>query len=224
MGGGGSSQKELPIDVGQRIRIGMKDPSDIRDLLRKLLQAGLTQRDIATRIGTTQATVSRWVNGSDPRGSHRDSIRALAGQVGIVPGMTAMVTGYIDQKDGIRYFPYSETGRRVQIPYSAEGKTALEIRGPVFGFPLVGWFIYYQDRRPRLQPEHLGALCILGVDGDVHLGVPRAGSRPGSYDLTLLSGQLVTNIVPEELRSCWAAFVTAIAPEIAPEYTKPPML
>ncbi|EJF88610.1 XRE family transcriptional regulator [Bartonella melophagi] len=39
---------------------------------------GLTQRDLASKLNVTQATISRWLaSESDPRGSHRDAILEL---------------------------------------------------------------------------------------------------------------------------------------------------
>ena len=41
------------------------------------LELGLTQREIADRVGVTEATVSRWESG-DIRNMRRDKIAALA--------------------------------------------------------------------------------------------------------------------------------------------------
>ncbi|MCX5581349.1 LexA family protein [Kaistia terrae] len=47
-------------------------------LERILADRRWTQSDLASALGVTQATVSRWFHGSDPRGATRDQIRQLA--------------------------------------------------------------------------------------------------------------------------------------------------
>lgn len=42
-----------------------------------LTVTGWKQDVLAEKLGTTQATISRWINGSDPRGEKHDAIRAL---------------------------------------------------------------------------------------------------------------------------------------------------
>jgi len=56
------------------------------DVVRALLQSGLKQNKIADELGVTQATVSRWLAGSDPRGETRDKIIDLGREHGIVNG------------------------------------------------------------------------------------------------------------------------------------------
>lgn len=192
----------------------MKDPADIHGLLSKLLASGLTQKDIAERIGTTQATVSRWCNGADPRGRHRDSLRALAGQVGVIGGMTAPVVGYLDDMELVHLFPDGQTMRRVAMN-GGDLISALEVRSPVLGLPVPGWLIFFEDRRPRLRKEHVGSLCLVGIDGHIFLRVPALGRQPGAFDLASEWGPSFLNVLPAE-RRVWAAFVTAIAPEVPP--------
>lgn len=58
-----------------RIRIFMK----ISDLVRQLLtMEHVKQEDLARDMGVTQATVSRWKAGSEPRGPQRDKLISLA--------------------------------------------------------------------------------------------------------------------------------------------------
>ncbi len=52
---------------------------NIRETLNAILSARQwKQDDLARELGVSQATVSRWFNGSDPRGRYRDQIRRLA--------------------------------------------------------------------------------------------------------------------------------------------------
>lgn len=46
-------------------------------LRRIMLETGLNQTQIAKHLNTTQATVSRWLSGSDPQGEFRDAIHAM---------------------------------------------------------------------------------------------------------------------------------------------------
>lgn len=48
-----------------------------KTLLTIIDRTGWNQDRLAERLGTTQATVSRWMSGSDPRGAKRDAIRRL---------------------------------------------------------------------------------------------------------------------------------------------------
>jgi phage repressor protein C with HTH and peptisase S24 domain len=50
---------------------------DYRQLLRIMLQ-DTKQEDLAKELGTTQATISRWLTGQEPRGSALERIRGLA--------------------------------------------------------------------------------------------------------------------------------------------------
>lgn len=50
---------------------------DYRQLLRIMLQ-DTKQEDLALELDTTQATISRWLSGQEPRGSALERIRALA--------------------------------------------------------------------------------------------------------------------------------------------------
>lgn len=50
---------------------------DYRQLLRIMLQ-DTKQEDLAQELGTTQATISRWLTGQEPRGSALERIRGLA--------------------------------------------------------------------------------------------------------------------------------------------------
>lgn len=50
---------------------------DYRQLLRIMLE-DTKQEDLAQELGTTQATISRWLSGQEPRGSALERIRGLA--------------------------------------------------------------------------------------------------------------------------------------------------
>lgn len=69
---------------------------DFRDLvLRTMSAAGLTQESLATKLGVSQATVSRWVRATDPSEpyySHYSKILALAEQFALVPPRAGAVS------------------------------------------------------------------------------------------------------------------------------------
>lgn len=59
---------------------------DIAAIVRQLLAIeDITQSRLADEFEVEQATVSRWLSGSEPRGDTRDKIVALAKAKGIVP-------------------------------------------------------------------------------------------------------------------------------------------
>ncbi len=52
-----------------------KKPMNIVQMITELKQdAGLKQEFIANELGVSQATISRWISGSEPRGHHRDKL------------------------------------------------------------------------------------------------------------------------------------------------------
>lgn len=58
---------------------------DVKKIISDLTKvAGLKQDAIAAELETTQATVSRWASGSDPRGSNRDALYDLAVKYGVM--------------------------------------------------------------------------------------------------------------------------------------------
>jgi transcriptional regulator with XRE-family HTH domain len=67
------------------------NPNDMSGLIVALLaKRAWNQDDLARRLKTTQATVSRWLAGAEPRGDKRDAIRRLATDVGLLEdGTTA---------------------------------------------------------------------------------------------------------------------------------------
>jgi repressor LexA len=68
-------------DIPVRIFSGM----DVNATLRGIMQArGWNQDELSDRLGTTQATVSRWLAGAEPKGRNMERIRELALESGVI--------------------------------------------------------------------------------------------------------------------------------------------
>jgi transcriptional regulator with XRE-family HTH domain len=56
---------------------------EIKEILRKLIESGMTQEEIATAIGSSQTNVSRWLNDRDPKYASGKKIEQLGLSRGI---------------------------------------------------------------------------------------------------------------------------------------------
>jgi len=186
------------------------------DLLRRLMaEVGFNQYDLAERLGVTQGTVSRWLRGTDPRGSHRDAIIALAREQGLLsrPDVAMVpVVGRVgaDPSGAILYADGQGTGDMAVLPPGADlSCVAVEVVGHSMGLRAPdGSLIFYGDRREAPQEDMLGHLVIVGLpSGEVLLKRMLRGGEPGLFDLESVVGDIRQNERVE-----WAAHIMAIVP------------
>lgn len=185
-------------------------------LLRRLMDdIGFNQYELAERLGVSQGTVSRWLKGSDPRGSHRDAIIALAREQGLLraPDVAMVpIVGRVgaDPSGAILYADGQGTGDMAVLPPGADMScVAVEVAGHSMGLRAPdGSLIFYADRRDPPQEDMLGHLVIVGLPtGEVLLKRLLRGAGPGLFDLESVVGDIRQNERVE-----WAAHIMSIVP------------
>lgn len=182
--------------------------------LRAILkETGWTQTDLATRLETTQATVSRWLKGSEPEGHRRDAIVDLYNEVvsdksdnggEVVPLKGRVGAGAIVEAidHGAAEF--------VEAPADARPNTvAVEVSGDSM-FPAYedGTLLYYS----KLLPPHdlLNRRCVVQLaDQRIFVKVLRMGSVDDVWTLQSLN-PLVADITDVAVE--WAAPIDWIKP------------
>jgi repressor LexA len=201
---------------------------DLTAVIRALLERrGWNQEDLANRLKTTQATVSRWLAGAEPRGDKRDAIRQLATEVGILEdGSTARnhivpimgrVGGGASIEPDFEQVP-AEGVEQVELPYA--------ISDDLIGFRVVGDSMaptYEEDAIivvDREQPYSLdymvgmrAAVLAVAPDGERrrYLKSLRRGSKPDTYNLDSINDRSPTI---RDVKIAWASPVRMIIPNI----------
>jgi phage repressor protein C with HTH and peptisase S24 domain len=102
---------------------------DYRQLLRIMLQ-DTKQEDLAQELGTTQATISRWLSGQEPRGSALERIRSLARARRLAQDATIEPNDVTNQSSVFRASQMSSPHK------SAKGKQAPQPRGDIANFTI----------------------------------------------------------------------------------------
>jgi phage repressor protein C with HTH and peptisase S24 domain len=175
------------------------------------------QTKLAKRLGTTQPTVSRWIDGAEPKSHHERRILQLANKLRIInhssesAEYTVQKVGYVGAGGEVLYSEGQGPFGEAEMP--PEGKTplmvAVEVRGDsMAGLLGHGSIIYYDNRREPPTDELFGKLCVVGLaDGRVLVKRLLRG-RNGLYDLySLAAVPLLDQAVT------WAARVSFIRPE-----------
>jgi transcriptional regulator with XRE-family HTH domain len=189
---------------------------DVREKLTWLIDTNAwTQTELADRLGTTQPTVNRWLNGADPRGSTREKINELYEAVhnGVEDAQVGMVrlSGKIgaDPSGTVLFAESDELDEWVPIPPGGSQKdSALEVAGhSMRGVADDGAIIYYSSPRTP-SDDYLGEVVVCEVETGERL-VKRMlrGSRRGLYDLESVNGDTRRD---EKLH--WIAEITSIVP------------
>jgi transcriptional regulator with XRE-family HTH domain len=185
-------------------------------ILRRLMSdIGFNQYELAERLGVSQGTVSRWLKGTDPRGSHRDAIINLAREQGLLEASDTLMIPIVgrvgaDPSGTILYAEGQGTGDMALIPPGADSScVAVEVAGHSMGLRAPdGSLIFYADRRDPPQEDMLGHLVIVGLpSGEVLLKRMLRGAEPGRFDLESVMGNIRQNERVE-----WAAHIMSIVP------------
>lgn len=110
-----------------RMRIGHADipcsiskSMGVAEIVRDLLATGMNQEELARAVEVKQPQVSRWLDGSEPRGVTRDKLFALAKSKGIAAASGAS----IERPPAPLYPPQPEApkpGDRIPVMGTAEG-------------------------------------------------------------------------------------------------------
>lgn len=184
---------------------------------------GLTQEEFADKLEVSQSTVTRWENGSVPRGPLLQRIADLANTtverlfgVGELPDPSHAnipVVGYVGA--GSQVLPFDDYARGqgmafVERPPGLTGDAvALEVQGDSM-FPTAenGWKLIYTGEQTVLEEEVLNRLCVVKLADDrVMVKRLMRGTQQGRYHL------VSSNAPPiEDAEIVWAARVKAIIP------------
>lgn len=182
----------------------------LREILR---ETGWTQEELASRLETSQATVSRWFKGSEPQGHRRDAILALYRSVTASDKpsnddiRTVRLIGYIGA--GQTIYPLDDgADDRVEAPSDAKPSTvAAKIRGDSM-LPLFheNWLIYWSKSLP--VEDMINQLCVVQVaDGRLLVKTLRRGSEHGLWTLTSFNASDI-----EDVEVDWVAPIDWIKP------------
>jgi repressor LexA len=189
---------------------------NVADLIRQIqLATGWTQSELAEKLDTTQANVSRWVGGSEPKRDNYDKIVAQCRQLGLyVPVVTAsppasiVVSGFV----GTRGEVFQGGVPRIEAPMvpSPTVKTvALIVQGDAMAPEIrANWIIYYEDSQSAPSPDIIGMPCVVALKcGKILVRTPYPG-RNGLWNLAAANG-----VVSLDQDILWAELITFIKPQ-----------
>lgn len=186
-----------------------------REILRLTRE---TQGELAERLGVSQASVSRWVNGKEVEANNRDLIQKEAKRLGIInrksgaPVTSVQIVGYVGAGGTIDFEQGQGPHGEAALPPSGTtpSMVAVEVRGDSMSGALEsGWLVYYDDRRDPPEDDLIGKLCVIGLsDGRVLIKRLYRGRKAKHFDL------LSSNSPPlHDQPVTWAAKVVWIAPK-----------
>jgi len=179
--------------------------NDFADLLRSIM-AALPGRDkqaeLARRLGVEQPTVSRWLNGAEPRGRNLRKIENLSRDLGLEDdirsedvaaslaptnsyGVTKVV-GYVGAGAQAHHYAVSQGDLdEIRAPeWASENTVAVEVIGGSLGKMFDRWYVFYDDVRRPVTPDLIGKLCVVGLSDDrVLIKKIMRNGKLGSFDL-----------------------------------------
>lgn len=198
---------------------------DVAAVLRGLLQAGLTQAELAERLHTTQPSVSRWLAGArEPSGPAMLLIRELAVEHGILDDAvperrdhTLAIMGYIgagaEIDTAFEQLP-PEGIEEVTLPYAVdEGLVGFIVRGDSMVPRVNDGEIVVVETEQSLATERLmfQEAAVRTYDGHRYVKRIMPGARPHVYDLESINGR---NPTIRNVRIAWASAVRMIIPNV----------
>lgn len=185
---------------------------------------GMNQTEFAEALEVTQATVSRWENGSIPDHDHLYALANMAGTtierfIGTTPialdvsGEPIPVVGFVGAGATVYAWDDLEQGDGhdfVERPPFVKGQAvAVEVRGDSL-IPVAedGWRLVYVGDQTVIEDEVLNRLCVVALtDGRILVKRLARGSKPQRYHLISTNAPMI-----EDAEIMWAARVRAIIP------------
>jgi phage repressor protein C with HTH and peptisase S24 domain len=186
--------------------------------IRAILKAsGLNQTELAERLNTTQATVSRWLKGSEPKGRFFEAINALyeelmdnaprpEGRENIVPVMGYIGAGSTIEPDFEQVPPEGIFPVIVPFPMPQE-MIAFQVKGdsmlPVYkdGFVIV----VYKEQQRNLESFYGEDAAVRTSDGRRFIKTIQRGSS--GVNLFSFNAPLIENVHLE-----WIGEIFAVLP------------
>jgi repressor LexA len=202
----------------------------VTQVLYEILKVrGWTQEQLAERLGTTQATVSRWLKGAEPRGSKLEEIRLLARESGLLDDAPAErqvipIMGYVgaggDVEPDFEQVP-DDGLDQVELPY------VVGIVGDPVGFAVrgesmqpkysAGEIVIVEREQPWSIDSMIGDYAVvLTYEGRRFIKKIMPGAEPHTYDLVSVNGPTI-----ESVRLRWASPVRLVIPPIGLKRVRP---
>lgn len=197
----------------------MTQGTDYQALTKAILKkTGEKQAQLAERLGVSQPSISRWVNGFPPELHHADIIDSEARRLRIgnrKPGANVTsvpVVGYVGAGGTIAFDESQGPFGEADMPPKSGSSSlvAVIVRGDSMSGVLEdGWTVYYEDRRDPPDETLHAKLCIVGLkDGRVLIKNLYPGRKTRHYDLHSANAPVLLDQLVE-----WAAKITWIAPK-----------
>ncbi|MDE2099583.1 MAG: LexA family transcriptional regulator [Patescibacteria group bacterium] len=186
-------------------------------ILQQLIrETGWNQTQLGKELKVEQSTISRWLDGAEPKLHQRDRILGLAKKLGIVKNdylgeATVPIVGYVGAGGQILYNegqgPFGEA--KMPPKNATENTVAVVVRGDSMAGQLEdGWTVYYDRRQSPPLESLVGKLCVVGLqDGRVLIKKLLPGHATGCYHLYSFNAAPMLDQTVE-----WAAMVSWIAP------------
>lgn len=203
---------------------------DIPGVLRRIMERiSGGQVELTKRLGgkISQPTVSRWLDGAEPKGGNYRRIMDLAREVGAIgdesvtsedvavgmdsntPERTVPIAGFVSAGAEAKFIPLpaGELDRVPAPPGATDLTQCLQVRGDSLGELFDRWLVFYDDVRSPITPDLIGKLCIVGL-ADERVVVKKIKREGGHY-------VLVSNTEPPIVGATivWAAKVTDMRPQ-----------
>jgi transcriptional regulator with XRE-family HTH domain len=174
---------------------------DYARVLKAIMRAtGWNQEVLADNLKTTQATISRWLKGREPKGKAVDRIRELAVEHGVVteaarPGRTIVpVEGYIGA--GAEIEPEFEQGtlEEVEIPLAVPDEM---IAFKVKGFSMVPRYdeddvVLVHRHQRRTTSSLIGTeAAVRTADNRRYLKKIAVGPKPNTFNLESFNARTI---------------------------------
>lgn len=195
-------------------------------ILKQIMATGdFNQVELAKRLRVTQPTVSRWLEGAQPKVDQHNRILAEARRLGVleeangepletaapVPAIpTVRVVGYVGAGAEAHFYAVSQGDLdEVLAPEGAtENTVAVEVRGHSLGSMFDRWLVFYDDVRRPVTADLVGRLCVVGLEtGQILVKKLRRSRERGLFDLESENEPTISGMAIE-----WAAPVKAMTP------------
>jgi transcriptional regulator with XRE-family HTH domain len=193
---------------------------EMKALIRALLDArDWTQADLAARLRTTQVTVSRWLDGTEPRGLMRDRIRDLAEETGLIekPGDKHVIAimGYVGAGAVIEpdFEQVPDDGlEQIELPFANDDDLiGFQVRGDSM-MPKYdpGEILVVAREQPMSFDSMIGHFAIVRTkDGRRLVKRIMPGPKPSHYNLESANAETMVGV-----RLDWASPVRFLIPSI----------